>query len=325
MNISEIAEMAGVSRAAVSRYLNHGYVSAEKKEKIRAVIQRTGYQPSVQARMLRTRHSHLIGVLMPRIQTGPETRMLAGVSRVLYENGYQLLLSSTDGQPSRELECLRIFQNNLVEGMILVGTALTDSHRKALDRMMVPAVVTGQRTDRLSCVYHDDYKAAGEMTGLLLKRGRRRLGMLCASDAREPAETQRRSGFLDTVESWGDGVEAFTEACGDSVQEGWEAAGRLLEAHPDLDGLFCATDVMAAGAMEYIRSVGKEIPRDVSVTGIGDSELNQVMTPRLTTAHYYDETSGAEAAGVLLSMIKDRSAPVKSIQLAYHVVEQGSV
>ena len=71
MNISEIAEMAGVSRAAVSRYLNHGYVSAEKKEKIRAVIQRTGYQPSVQARMLRTRHSHLIGVLMPRIQTGP--------------------------------------------------------------------------------------------------------------------------------------------------------------------------------------------------------------------------------------------------------------
>ena len=95
MNINEIAKLAGVSRATVSRYLNDGYVSEEKRKVIKEVIEQTGYQPSAQAQSLRKQVTGLIGVIIPRIQSESVSRMVAGISRVLSESGYQLLLANT--------------------------------------------------------------------------------------------------------------------------------------------------------------------------------------------------------------------------------------
>ena len=78
MNINEIAALAGVSRATVSRYLNNGYVSAEKREQIRKVIEETGYQPSAQAQMLRTKKTGFIGVIIPKINSDSISRMVQG-------------------------------------------------------------------------------------------------------------------------------------------------------------------------------------------------------------------------------------------------------
>ena len=83
MNINEIARLAGVSRATVSRYLNDGYVSDEKKAVIRKVIEETGYQPSSQAQMLRTKKTKLVGVIIPKINSDTVGRMVAGISDVL--------------------------------------------------------------------------------------------------------------------------------------------------------------------------------------------------------------------------------------------------
>lgn len=82
MNIKEIADMAGVSRATVSRYLNDGYVSEEKRERIRRVIEETGYQPSSQAQTLRTRKTKLVGVILPKINSDSVSRMVAGITGV---------------------------------------------------------------------------------------------------------------------------------------------------------------------------------------------------------------------------------------------------
>ena len=92
MNINEIARLAGVSRATVSRYLNNGYVSSEKKEVIRKVIQETGYQPSSQAQTLRTKKTSLIGVILPKINSDTISREVAGISDILTRRGYQLII-----------------------------------------------------------------------------------------------------------------------------------------------------------------------------------------------------------------------------------------
>ena len=110
MNINEIARLAGVSRATVSRYLNDGYVSEEKKQAIRTVIEKTGYEPSQQARNLRSKVTKLIGVIIPRIQSEAVSRMVAGISEVLSKEGYQLLLANTDNNAKEELiELRRLF------------------------------------------------------------------------------------------------------------------------------------------------------------------------------------------------------------------------
>ena len=83
MTIAEIAKLAGVSSAAVSRYLNNGYISDEKKQKIKQVIEQTGYRPSLQAQTLRTKKSKLIGIVLPKINSETISRIVAGISLIL--------------------------------------------------------------------------------------------------------------------------------------------------------------------------------------------------------------------------------------------------
>lgn len=132
MTIAEIASRAGVSKAAVSRYLNNGYVSSEKREAIRRVIEETGYVPSQQAQTLRTGKSRMVGVIVPRIDSESISRVVAGISRVLEEQGYRLLLANTDNRVEKELEYLEVFRSGNVDGVILVATILSAAHKQAL-------------------------------------------------------------------------------------------------------------------------------------------------------------------------------------------------
>lgn len=191
MTIKEIAQLAGVSSAAVSRYLNGGYVSEEKKKQIRKVIEETGYQPSAQARMLRTKKASLVGVVVPKINSESISRITAGIESVLAERGYQMLLAGTDNTPAKEVEYLRLFENYPVDGIILVGTMFTAGHRKFLKETKVPVVVIGQRTSHANCIYHDDYgagKAMGQAVAGFSKKGVAYIGVTRETRRQVPQE-----------------------------------------------------------------------------------------------------------------------------------------
>ena len=139
MTIAEIASRAGVSKAAVSRYLNNGYVSSEKREAIRRVIEETGYVPSQQAQTLRTGKSRMVGVIVPRIDSESISRVVAGISKVLEAQGYRLLLANTDNNIQKELEYLEVFRSGNVDGVILVATIL--SAAILLGIMILPTII----------------------------------------------------------------------------------------------------------------------------------------------------------------------------------------
>ena len=194
MNINEIAKLSGVSRATVSRYLNDGYVSEEKKEKIRKVIEETGYQPSSQAQMLRTKKTRLVGVILPKINSDTVSRMVAGISDVLAKNGYQLLLANTNNSVEEELKYLNLFKDNQVDGIVFIATIFTARHKKLLKECRVPVVILGQHLDGYSCVYHDDFHASREVTQLLLEKGRT-VGFIGVTTKDEAAGLGRKKGF----------------------------------------------------------------------------------------------------------------------------------
>ena len=106
MTIKEIARLAGGSSAAVSRYLNGGYVSEEKKEQIKKVIEETGYQPSAQARILRTKRACLVGVVVPKLNSESISRVTAGIEQALSRRGYQMLLARSGNQPAKGITYL---------------------------------------------------------------------------------------------------------------------------------------------------------------------------------------------------------------------------
>ncbi len=321
MNISEIAKLAGVSSAAVSRYFNQGYISEEKREAIRKVVEETGYRPSVQAQTLRTKKTKMVGVIVPKVASASIGRVVEGILSVLNENGYQMLLAVTQNDPKKELEYLVTFSEKQVDGVILVATVLTAEHRRILKEFMVPVVIVGQRLSGACCIYHDDYHASYELTRFLLERGRKQLGYIGAILQDKAVGAERYRGFQEAVCSAG--LERLAEnfvIASFTVASGYEKAGELMQKCGELDGIVCATDSMAAGAMQYLREHGVLVPKQVWVVGQGDSEMARVTAPPLVTVHYSYEKSGEMAVQMLLEMLNRGETDLKEIKLGYYVV-----
>lgn len=327
MTIKEIAQMAGVSNAAVSRYLNGGSLSQEKRAAVAAVIQKTGYRPDAAAQTLRSKVTDYIGVIVPKISSDAVSRMTAGITQVLSQQGYLCLLANTDNDSERELTYLDLFESRSVAGIILMATVLSPRHQDAIRACSVPLVIAGQQCEGVPCVYHDDFNAARELTEGLLRRGRRKLAYVGVTEQDVAVGQRRRQGLRTALSQAGLSTDIPTRQSPFTVEGGRAAMEELLQVCPDLDGVMCATDLIAIGAMEALRTAGRRLPEDVSVAGIDDSWAGLHISPKLTTAHFYYETCGAEAARMLLSLVEQKgdALPVRQTMLGYTVVERESV
>lgn len=325
MTINEIAELAGVSRATVSRYLNEGYVSAEKREAIRKVIEETGYEPSIQAQNLRKKVTRLIGVIIPRIQSDSVSRMVAGISSVLSEAGYQLLLANTQNDIEEELKYLKVFGKNQVDGIIIMGTVFSKTHFQLMQEAEVPIVVAGQQLEDYTCVYQDDYQAAKEVTRALLKNGKK-IGYIGVTEKDKAAGASRRAGFLAALQEEQVQIpENEMQTAEFSVASGYEKAKQLLEQVPDTDAIFCATDSIAVGALKYLHEKKIAVPEQVQLMGFGDTEIGSVVTPSIATVHYFYKTTGMEAAKLLLEIIDGGKDFKKTVKMGFELKKQGSL
>lgn len=322
MNIAEIAKMAGVSSAAVSRYFNDGYISEEKREAIRRVVDETGYRPLAQAQMLRTKKTKMIGVVVPKIASASIGRVVEGILSVLNESGYQMLLAVTQNDPKKELEYLSAFREKQVDGVVLIATVFTAEHKHMLKNLSVPVVIAGQYLSGYCCVFHDDYHASYDLTKLFLDKGRKKLGYIGAIQQDKAVGAERYRGFCDAVRDAG--AEKLSEnyvTAAFTVASGYEKAGELLEQCGGLDGMICATDTMAAGAMQYLKEHGRKVPEEILVAGQGDSEMAKVISPALITVHYSYEQSGEIAVQMLLELLSREDSAVREVKLGYYIVD----
>lgn len=322
MNIAQIAKLAGVSSAAVSRYFNNGYISEEKKEAIRRVVEETGYHPSTFAQTLRTNRTMLVGVIAPRVASFSVGRMIDGILDSLYKSGYQMLLAVSQNDPEKEVDYLRTFNARQVDGVILIATVFTPAHAQALKEMKVPVVIVGQKLAGYPSVYHDDYHAMYDMTSLMLRKGRQNFAYMGVLPEDIAAGTERLKGYQDAVTDAGRKDLADRVLIGDfEMKTGARLARTFLQTYPDLDGLICATDMMAAGAALALSQDGIEVPGQVLISGQGDNEMTLAVGHGVLSIHYAYEQSGQMAAMMLLRRLKGEDDPVDEICLGYRLVD----
>lgn len=329
MTMKELAKMAGVSSAAVSRYLNGGPLSQEKRERIKAMIEQTGYQPDPAAQMLRTRSTDQIGLIIPKVNSHAASRVVAGAASVLAQEGYFALLASTDDDPEKEITYLNLFQSRSVAGIILMASVMTPRHEEVMRTSPVPIVVNGQKFRQVPCVYHDDHGAAYEIASRMIARGRRKLGYIGVTEADVAVGLNRRRGVQAAMKDSGMDPEhlAIATSPSFSIDGGRAAMERLLELRPGLDGVICATDQIAFGAMEVLKEKGFRLPEEISIAGMDDNWASRHVSPTLTTAHFYYKTSGETAARLLLDMIrtKQQPGPIQQTMLGYTIQERESI
>ncbi|MBS6195388.1 MAG: LacI family DNA-binding transcriptional regulator [Clostridiales bacterium] len=323
MTISEIAKLAGVSSAAVSRYLNDGSLSQEKRERIQKIVEETNYQPSENARSMRTKKSRRVGVVVPQIDSESVPKILSGISQVMDRENYNVLLMNSNRSPEKEIQLLKSFEQSQVDGLILAASVITGQHREALKRMAFPVVLVGQHSREYSCVYHNDQGAACDMMRYLLESGCTHPAYLGVSRKDRAAGEKRFAGVQKALEEYGRRLEDIPHGEADfTMESGYRAMEELLKKGAPIDGVFCASDMIAVGAAACLKDHGVRIPGEVKITGIGHGVVADIVTPRLTTVHYEYQDSGRRAAEILLEMIQNPKIGRREQMLDYRLVIQ---
>ncbi|MDO5396912.1 MAG: LacI family DNA-binding transcriptional regulator [bacterium] len=325
MNISEIAKLAGVAPATVSRYLNNGYVSAEKKDKIRRIIAETGYCPRSSAQTMRSGKSHLIAVVVPRLASEAIARMVEGITEEISGTSYNAVVATTFDNAAKELECLRLFRDNEIDGVIFVGAVLTPAHYETLNSYRKPIVMLGQHNKSYPCVYFDDYNASYTAVKHLIGRGCRRIANIYVNPENKAAGKARIDGCYDAIKDAGLTYdEKLMTAAEFSSKSGRAAMRRILSSGTRFDGIFCAADSIAFGAMGLLNEQGIAVPDEVKLIAVGSSKYSTVSNPSLTTVQYNYATGGREACKILLERIEGNVKTMKQYKLGFEFVERES-
>ena len=330
LNIIDIAKLAGVSKSTVSRYLNNGYVGAESREKIKKVIDETGFMPQSYAKSLRTGKTNLIGVIVPKISTETAPRVVQGITEVLSENNYDVLIANTNLSVEKEFEYLNIFKNNQVDGVIFMGTKITPRHKEIMNKLNVPIVVVAQYMDNYPCVYHDDFNAAKYMTEYLIGKGHKNIGFIGVYEEDRSVGLERENGYIAALKENDLEVDMENLKLGDfSYESGYELTKKLIKKKNIPTAIFAVTDNLAIATIDCLKDNGLNVPEDVAVVSIGDTRISQVVSPKLTTIHYNYKTSGRKSAEIMIELLKSgiRTSKTikKDIKLSYRLIERNSV
>ncbi|NYH43634.1 DNA-binding LacI/PurR family transcriptional regulator [Micromonospora jinlongensis] len=286
--LEAVAARAGVSRATVSRVVNGSTTVAEPiREAVTRAVAELGYVPNLAARSLVTQRTDSIALVMPEAATRVFSDdqvfpgIIRGVSQELEAADKQLVLMLA-GSPAGHQRVERYTTGRHVDGVLFASLHGADPLPGTLARLGIPVVVSGRPLGDVPVPYVDVDHVAGVTTAVrhMIDIGRRRIATI-AGPQDMVAGIERLSGYRSAVADAG-----LPEliAVGDFTRESGAAAmRRLLTEHPDLDGVFAASDLMAHAALRTLREAGRRVPDDVAVVGFDDIETAAYTEPPLTT------------------------------------------
>ena len=168
VTIQDIANMVGVSKSTVSRYLNGGYVSNENTVKIKEAIEKTGFETNFFAKRLKSKQSKLIGIIVPRIDSFTAGKTLNGINKKLEEQGYQGIILTSEFNIEKELEQINKLYNQGVDGIIIMSFEISKEHVKLANKLPIPILFSGQKNDYINYLVLDDEKI-GNILGTYIK------------------------------------------------------------------------------------------------------------------------------------------------------------
>jgi DNA-binding LacI/PurR family transcriptional regulator len=332
--LDEVAAKAGVGRGTVSRVVNGSpQVSPESKAAVEAAIAELGYVPNRAARALVTQRTDSVALVVSesgeRLFNEPFfAGIVRGISAGLAETpSLQLWLAMAQSPAERE----RLHQhltNQHVDGVLLLSLHDDDPLPELCYERGLPTVLggrpAGSRPRPVSFVDVDNIGGGQIAVGHLIATGRREIGVI-AGPQDMGVGVDRLAGYRKALGEAGLPVREGLIAYGDfSEDSGAEAMRRILNAHPDVDAVFAASDLMAFGAMRVLRERGRRIPSDVAIVGFEDSMIARQTDPPLTTVYQPVEEMGREMALLLVDRIRGEASSSSSVMLDTHLVRRAS-
>lgn len=313
--LEEIAALAGVSRATVSRVVN-GYprVRPATRDRVLRVIREQGYHPNAAGRALASRRSQTLGLATAEaldtvFSHAYFPQLIQGIAAACDERGYNLMLSPLAAQTPERLT--RTLRSGHVDGLVVATAAVGDAVLGRLVEEAFPFVLVGKHPPRPEIVSVSPDNAQGARLALehLVRCGYRRVATITGRSTLGVA-VERRDVFLRAAAEAGIACRDDHIVESDFTEEGgYRAMQRLLAARPRPEGVFCGNDLMAVGALRAARGAPLRVPDDVGIIGFDDVPIATLVDPPLTTVHQPIVCLGATAASLLIDMLEGNAQP----------------
>jgi LacI family transcriptional regulator len=323
--IGDVAELAGVSKATVSRVVNSNRaVSPERAEAVRSAVARLGYEPFGPAQALRQTRVRIWAVIIADIENPFFTSVVRGIEDVAHASGHRLVLCNSDGDVDKEAGYVDIAIRERMSGVVIAAASTRASHIGRLLEDGIPVVAIDRRLEGASvdAVVVDNVRGATEATEHLLESGYRRIGCI-AGPTGVSTSTERLAGFRKALRRHGVPDDRALVRRGDYGEvSGYKATNALLDLADPPDALFVANNLMTVGAIRAIHDRGLEFPGDVGLVGFDDSPVAELMRPTITVVSQPVHELGRTAAELLLDAQPRRAA--RDIVLAPSLVVRES-
>jgi len=323
--ILDVARLAGVHPSTASRALHRADLPLrpETRRKVLAAAERLSYRPSVIARGLRLQRSKTLGMLVPDIANPFFPPIIRGAEEAARERGYELLLTNTDDSPEREDASFHLLRERQADGVLLATSRLSDATLATVRKERFPFVLVnrGSRMSADLSVEVDNARLATSVMVHLVSLGHRRIAHI-AGPLSTTTGAERAAGYRESLRANGVSTELIAEASSYSEAAGYAAAQQLLRSRPT--AIFAANDLLVLGALRAAREAELRVPEDLSLVGVNDIPLAELISPPLTTVRVPGREMGGIAARMLIALLENEPLPRKHVLLDATLVVRGS-
>ena len=326
-SILDVAQMAGVSIATVSRVINaNGYVSSKTEKRVREAIERCGYVPNMAARGMRTNRMPVIGFVVDNVKNEYFSDLATNLQRIFMAKGYFLLICTTDCVPEVEQASIRMLSAQRASGLIVISRDVaSDSIPEDMPAVCIDCLTPRPCGSMLARVESDNLHGGYLATKELIDKGCREI-VLFTGPENAYTSRQRAQGYFSALLEAGLPIDLrrvfhFT---GYDYSNGEQLVSQLIESGISCDGIFAICDYVVQGSLDALARHGIRVPEEVRVVGFDDLYMAQCAGRKLTTIHQYSEQVAQATADILLSMISGRKPDACEVVIPTDLVQRGT-
>lgn len=303
--IKEVAKTAGVSPTTVSRVLNdRGYISKETRNKVYQAMEEIGYYPNEIARALLNNRTYFIGLIVPSIVSPFHGELVENIEICLAKEHYKMLLCNSNNKIEAEKEYISMLKRSQVDGIIVVSHNLDLAEYSGLS-MPVIAIdrFLGDKIRTVSC---DNYQVGVLATRHLLECGCHRILCIRGDSRLKMPGNDRSRAYKDIMEENGFEPMILQVPFIKPIHEKRQLIRDMLDAHPEIDGVFAGDDMLAAITLQIVREKGISVPEKIKIIGVDGAQQTRIFLPELTTIRQPIERIARQAVESLIAQIEGR-------------------